>query len=103
MNLRRSGSCRKVFIPQLYNISIDSTSHELTLIDNVSSTPAFEFAHFMKTKLCPNNVGVFHQDVEVKFIVERRLYTKDGIAIEIYDSGFCLEEFYNPQLVDQVL
>jgi hypothetical protein len=57
----------------------------------------------MRTNLCPNNVGVFHQDVEVKFIVERRLYTDDGSAIEIYDFGFCLEEFYNPQLVDQVL
>ena len=94
---------RNVFIPQLYNISISSngseTFHELALIENVSSNSPIEFFHFMKTDLCPDNFGSFRQNVEFKFIVERRLYTNDGSSIEIFDNQFCLEEFYEPKQV----
>jgi len=74
--------------------SNNNTSFNLSFKQNESTTFIEAYALYLKTQGCLTQLN--YLDDEVKLLSGGRLLLDDGIDIYVYEEGFCLENFYDP-------
>lgn len=71
---------------------------KLILDANISISPTYHYGRNMSIDECPNNMAFFWPDVVVKFLCNGSLYIDDGELIQIFNKGFCLDMFSQPNV-----
>jgi hypothetical protein len=51
------------------------------------------FVKFMHLSLCPENYGFLPQTTRVILLSDGRLFIDNGAVAEVYDDGFCIDNF----------
>ncbi len=62
---------------------------------NIKSNPGY--ALHLNGSECQSQLEYFNADEELNFLSDGTLYTNDGIEVNVYKEGFCVENFYLPE------
>ena len=70
--------------------------HQLSLITNATTVSISPYAKYMYTHECPRQMRMLNRSEKVKFLNDQQLYIDYGTHVQIYNRGFCLENFFIP-------
>jgi hypothetical protein len=85
--------------PEIFSIHIENSSgnvsFELSLNDKVLPMFTDSYALHLNERVCPKKLRYLDGDEMVKLLSDGRLLIEDGANSDIYEEGFCLENFYS--------
>jgi hypothetical protein len=55
------------------------------------------YSTHLNVTVCPSKLRYFGEDEELSFLSNGHLYSDNGIEINVFENGFCLENFYLPE------
>ena len=100
---------REGFFPEVYDMppeeeitKIITSGENFFLVNNITLVPIYHFGKHLSSKNCPQNIGVFHHKVVVRYLKNGQLFTDDGSVAEIFDKDFCFDQFYDPRMSEEL-
>jgi hypothetical protein len=82
--------------PEIFDFHFNDKNYPvLTLLPNQSITPIDSFGTILSNNICNKSLNFIYPRAFVTILSDGRLYVDNQKNVEIYETGFCLEKFFD--------